>query len=477
MPKNNKRILLFSYNPVPTTEYKTVEGSALRTWNIAKALHAKGYEDITIAIWTAFPQTLKQFESIKLANYTADEQEFKTLTQDADAIIVNAALGDIPRRLFMNAPSTTTIIIDALSPMYVEHLTNSTDSHEDRLLRQWYFLNTHMMNEALVKSDYILVANEHQKHLYRGVLAGLGALFEYDDAQFVTLPAFHIKDTVINEAKTSRQDKINVLWFGGLYPWYDIGDLISAFAQEQISRMATLTIVGGSNPFYPKDNMRFNGKYINACRQADKLGLTKRGVVTFKDWVPYADRLKEFSACDIAITVNSSSIENAYSFRLGVADLVGHGVPIITNGGDYIGDVLAKEGVAFTIDTSSPENLRRSLIKVLEDKEAIQTARRRLLTELHDMVHLEGYIQNLVDCIESSRLRRDNARPTTPYLEAIATIERIKAGNPLSPLNREGNTMLDFHGIPTRTMVKITARRVVSGVAAKVRKALKKRHP
>jgi hypothetical protein len=149
--------------------------------------------------------------------------------------------------------------------------------------------------------------------------------------------------------------------------------------------------------------MRYNGKYIQAVETAKKHNLTDR-VVFFKDWVQYSERIeKAFNPADIAISMNSDFIENEYSFRLRVADLVGNGVPILTNGGDFLGEELIKSGVAFKIDVSSKEKLLSGVKKVLSDRKKLEKARQLLRDDLFEDVHIDKYINNLACAIESDK--------------------------------------------------------------------------
>jgi glycosyltransferase involved in cell wall biosynthesis len=421
-------ILILGYNPIPAPGYETVEGSGLRTWYTALVLQARGFENITIAISHRFPQSEQQLGGINVLNYHADETY--AWINEYDCVIVNAALGDITPRVIASAADSMTVIVDALSPMYVEYMASSLLPGADKQSRESYFDKTNDMNQALLRADYILVANDEQKHLYRGVLAGLGSLLDTDDSRFILFPAYIPQAVSGRTGKNARRKdtRFSLLWFGGLYPWYDIMDLIGAFHDKRIGSVARLTVVGGSNPFYPKDDLRFNGQYIAAVKQAEKLGLTKDKTVTFTDWVPYKDRIKVFHDHDVAISISKPSPENEYSFRIGVADLAGNGLPILTNGTDYLGKQLIKKGVAFLIDTSSPSSLESSLLKVVDVRESIREAGLKLKDSLYDELHLDLYVDDLVSAIELGVGQTKSSRHiNTPYTSALnlGVIERV----------------------------------------------------
>lgn len=431
-----KKILIFSYNPVPTKQYTTIEGSGLRFWRMAQALRAKKYTDITIAVWEKFPQNITVVDGIKLVNFTSNTEDLKQLCKNFDTVIFTCAMGNLSLDIYTAISKNSRIIVDAYSPMYVEFLTKSQDSSEDNTLVEVYRGYAQVFDRILIGADHILIANDNQKHFYRGVLGGIAALPDHDDSRFALLPAFVEKDTSVTK-RVKLHERISILWFGGVYPWFDIADVINVFSDPEIKSRAKLTIIGGSNPFYPKDNMRYNGKYIEAINST-KQQKTYNETVFFEDWVDYKERIeKAFNPADIAISINSDFIENEYSFRLRVADLVGNGVPIITNGGDFLGEWLIRHGVAFKVDLTNKETFSKSLKTVLTNKQQIETARKQLRTNIFEEVHIDKYIDNLISCIESKKplvRKNDNNifldtvdayidHPATPIAPSIQELE------------------------------------------------------
>ncbi len=449
------KILIFSSNPVPTKEYKTVEGSALRFWRMALALKSHGYDDITIAVWERFPQKHPVSEGIKLVNFAASLKKMSILMKDYDVVIFSCALGEISRRLLKAASAKNQVIVDAYSPMYVEILTKSHSEREDKEELKNYNYYVNVFNECLIKTDYALVANESQRHLYRGVLAAQGALVDYDDSKFIDLPAFVEISKGVKQKAIKERDRINVLWFGGVYPWFDINNIIKVFADPDIKRIAKLTVVGGSNPFYPKNNKRFNGKYMNAKKLSDELGLTDN-TIFFGDWVDYHDRIKIFNDADVAISINNLTVENDYSFRLRVADLVGNGVPVITNAGDPLGEELLSMGVAFRLDTSSRALIKDSMKIVLANRSGINEAKKRLIgKEIYERLHIDGYINNLIQVIENGskpRLAKRRGPEVDEYTQAQEAIVRIN----------------------TKNLLKLTGKRLVRAAGARSKRIFKR---
>lgn len=463
----SKRILLFSYNPVPTSEYKTIEGSALRFWRMALALQEKGVKDITIAIWQKFPQKVAANENIKITSFDDNPDNLKQLMSYYDVIIYSCAMGPLSKLIYDCFPADKLMIIDAYSPMYVEFLTKSLDKKGDDEILTHYVPYIDAFNECLMGCDYALIANDNQKHLYRGVLAGIGALPYHDDNKFITLPAFVEKSANVRQKEIRKNAKINVLWFGGVYPWFDIKDIINAFSKPDINSIANLTVVGGSNPFYPKDNIRFNGKYIESVAMCKKLGLYG-STIKFEDWVEYYDRIKIFNKSDIAISINNTFIENEYSFRLRVADLIGNGLPVMTNGGDYLGETLINQGVAFRLDISNSTKFEKSLKTILKNTAAINNAKIILQSDdVYDSVHIYKYINNVVNILENKTNQKKNRK------NAKMIINASKGGATESALPKYlDDELVQF--VPTANLLRVTTNRVKKAILVKTKKVIKR---
>lgn len=462
-----KRILLFSYNPVPTSEYKTIEGSALRFWRMAFALQEKGYQNITVAVWRDFPQTISAHRGIKITNFDDNESNLKELTKSYDVIIVSAAMGLITSKIRNSVPPSTRVVVDAYSPLYVEFLTKSLDKNEDAEHIKHYQGYVEEFNRSLLEADNILIANENQKHFYRGVLGGICSLLEHDDSRFIMLPAMVEYDDRVTR-RTTMPSKIRVLWFGGIYPWFDLSEIIDIFALDEVRESATLTIVGGANPFYPTDSKRYNGKYIKALERAEELSLIKEGVVTFEDWVEYDKRIELFNNFDVAISINKTGLENDYSFRLRIADMVGNGLPIITNGGDALGEKLIYDKVAFRVDDTTIKSIGDTFIHIINDRKKIEDARYLLRTTLLESMHLNAHIDNLITVIENNQVFTSRNNHSV-YIDSLDMrhAENILAAQHQNMIPKELKYE-DIVHISTKNLLQVALQRIKQSLKSRI---------
>jgi hypothetical protein len=394
-----KKVLVISYNTFPVEEVQNVEGTGLRYWRIACALKSAGSQ-VDLAVLDRNKPNIDEYDGIKIRSFSFNYEELDQLLSNYDVIIFSYAFGQLTKEIIDKSPENAILITDAISPYYVEALTKSKDSLQDSEIMRFYKDQVEYCNYALVNSDYIMVAAEKQKELYTGVLAGMGLLDEFETNRFILTPAYpELNNRIVNKTNNS---KINILWFGGMYPWFDPENLLEIFSSGKLKKIATLTVVGGSNPFYPKKDKRFNGAFDDFKKQSDQLGLTDK-TIFFKDWVGYDERINIFNSADLAVSINADNLENKYSFRLRLADMVGNGVPVVTNGGDPLGENLANRNLVFKFNFLDDKDLAIRFEKfIITNKNNIMELRKKLNNaEIRNSLSSTSAVISLLDVINS----------------------------------------------------------------------------
>jgi hypothetical protein len=121
-----KKCLVISYGPVPTPEFQTVEGGGMRAWGLANGL-LKNSVDVTVAINNSFPQTINEFDGIKLVNWGLDDS-FITLINSFDTVIMSYCMGDPSTFVVDNISPKVQLLLDVYVPIYVEVSARDTDT-------------------------------------------------------------------------------------------------------------------------------------------------------------------------------------------------------------------------------------------------------------------------------------------------------------------------------------------------------------
>lgn len=393
------KVLVVSYNPVPTSDTSSVEGSGLRCWRIAQSLRELGLNVRVAVLYSEKMLNSTVYEGIEIIPFQATNRGIEELgLSKYDSVVANFWMSGIAQKILDHIPKETQFIADLLSPFYVEFVSRGAGHSADSHIQKWYPTQLEECNRVLAGCDYALIASENQKHLYTGVLGGLGGLESWSADRFILFPG--VVEPNIAPKRTKSTKKLEVLWFGGLYPWFDFSVLIDIFSDPAVQEVAYLRVVGGSNPMYAKTDIRYNGQYVAANKQAKKSGLLNKHIF-FDDWVPYQERLKIFANADVAISLNSKGMENEYSWRLRVSDLAGNGVPVITNGGDPLGEKLISAGAAFRIDISTRKKAVSSLLAILKNSEKVNKSK-IALTTVSDELHTAYYAKELAKVISKN---------------------------------------------------------------------------
>src|SRR5690606_21459358 len=137
-----------------------------------------------------------------------------------------------------------------------------------------------------------------------------------------------------------------VLWFGGLYPWFRVEELLQAILSLSKHSRIKFVFVGGKNPF--NSNPDFTKQYdktVAFTENHELINLT----VYFVDWVDFDDRINWYKHADIVISLNQPGEENRYSWRTRVMDYVWGEMAIVTNGGDPLSEDLIREHAALRL--------------------------------------------------------------------------------------------------------------------------------
>jgi len=366
--KNSKSCLVVSYGPVPTPQYQTVEGGGMRAWGLACGLRGNGI-DVTVGINDSFPQELSEHDGIRIINWRLDDR-FTELINTYDSIVVSYCMGDPSVYIVNHLNDDVQLILDAYVPIYIE--ISARESKDIDAEYTAYSADLERFNKVLKRGDYFLCANEAQKTFYVGILSALGIINprSYREERVFIVP-FGIHDTPALASydpykKLGIKDKdFKVLWFGGLYPWFRIEELLGAILELSKRKDIKFIFVGGKNPFNPSPD--FFKQYEKAVSFAKEHRLTNN-TVYFVDWVDFDDRVNWYKNTDLVISLNNPGDENQFSWRTRVMDYVWGELAMLTNGGDPLSEDLVAAKAAVRLSELSAAAIVQSIEILHKDR-------------------------------------------------------------------------------------------------------------
>jgi len=168
-----------------------------------------------------------------------------------------------------------------------------------------------------------------------------------------------------------------LLWAGGIWGWLDPATPIRATKLLAAgSGPAThLVFLGTGRPGLERTGQ---AEYADRARELARSEGLEGTLVHFNEgWVPYAERGRWLAEADLGVSAHLDSLEARFSFRTRILDYLWARLPVVTTGGDELGDVVQREGVGRAVPAGDPDAFAAACRELL-DGYAGQEARQRI---------------------------------------------------------------------------------------------------
>jgi glycosyltransferase involved in cell wall biosynthesis len=377
----NKSVLIIGYAPPPLLGLRT-EGGGLRNWGLAKGIKNNIPE---YHVYYAYNTTLDDvlpdgvYEGISVFKWS--DSNLEELIYQCSTIVLSYCMGSDTTKILQYVNNSQQVILDCYVPIYTE--VSSRNASNSNLEYKDYQNSLHHWNNSFKRANVLVCANKHQENFYTGVLSALGVLnpLTYNNIRIRIIP-YGIDNTQPDPKRTPISDLLictsntpfKLLWFGGIYPWFDVTILIDAMKILRDKHNIVLTMVGIQNPFIT--NPDFLKTVENVKKKIELENISD--VINIHEWVDYESRADWYLDSDIIITINKPGIENEFAWRTRLVDYVWSGIPVLTNGNDPLGELLIKYGAAARCDIESAETLAESIQRLIIDKESLRKMSQRM---------------------------------------------------------------------------------------------------
>jgi hypothetical protein len=197
---------------------------------------------------------------------------------------------------------------------------------------------------------------------------------------------------------------------------------------------------------------------------ADSLGLTGRHVFFNEGWVRYDDRVNFLLDADAGVSTHFSHLETVFSFRTRILDYLWAGLPILSTGGDSLGDLVGSAGLGVTVAERDVDGAAAAITRVLYDAEFAAAARDAVAAERGRFEWPTALAPLVAFCADPHRAPDSTvdpnrmARHLVPPSTALGT--HLQRG---TTLLREGGPALLARRAVARTRRVIAARRGGTG--------------
>ena len=312
--KNNKELNVFDKCLASTSQGN-------RTWAFANILSK--FFDVTVLVpdinypgkdnidfeKIPFKITSFNYESAKL-NWS-EELDRKLLQSDFVIIQTIDGAG------FKNCsvlPGNIHVIVDGYSSLLTQIPIQNLYMHRIQRKVMWEKLIADY-TDLLIRSNCLLYSTSNQRQYYEGQFFMIGKL-GWKAFKFSTL--LKVSNGITLHDKTIKQNNndINLLWYGAIYPWYNPEILLDLLGGQNIN----IDFVGIKHP-------RFNKYYKNFIDKYEKNIDNYHNINVYENYTNSID----YSKYDAGICISNEWIENNYSTRYRLLEMLSHGLPIITN--------------------------------------------------------------------------------------------------------------------------------------------------
>ena len=398
LPRQKRSILVVSTGNTPSDSSTIVDGNGLRAWGIAKGLRDQGFQ-----VSLAQPTDSEGMDSAIGENgedlfYYSHPNRALELAESFDVVIIpinSPFKSNLAALMVDHLSDNHTIVLDAIVPIHHEYLARVGDTSEN--IQRNYEEMLPVWEKAYSGVDLILCGSERQKSYLIGLLTGTGIISAYNakNDRLVIVPFGIDSNSKTDETIQESEIKENlIVWYGGLYPWYDIQGLkrmVTKLTTEQIAVKFRIRVVGATNPLVNDEN------FLREARDFEK-ELTENPQVEFISWLPFEERMMAFENANFVLNFNSPSSETYLSSRIRMMDIINSGTPLLTNGGDFLSEKLIGLGAAFRVDLENLESLRSTIQGLVENPEVLANAR-SIMRNLSDQFTWKSAVNELAHAL------------------------------------------------------------------------------
>jgi glycosyltransferase involved in cell wall biosynthesis len=263
------------------------------------------------------------------------------------------------------------VVVDLYDPFMIENL------HYHRELGfEPYNTDLATWHLQMIRGDFFLCSSSEQRLYYLGWLTSLGRVnpltVEGDprlDRLIVELPFGTPEEDppqrpVRGQVLEGVDEDAPVLYFGGIYDWYDPLVVLDALpGLLDLDPRTTVVFVE-----HPHPDLTPLSTASKARVEAERRGWIGTRV-RFEPWRPYERRFELPQVCDLAVICHRPGLETDLSLRTRLVDLMWLGVPVVVTAGGTMARVVQETGAGVLVPPADPEALTSAVGAFLDDSE------------------------------------------------------------------------------------------------------------
>lgn len=403
-------------------------GPAIRAFEIAKALNVVANVKLVSTVHSSLV-----YEGLDISDVS--NGGMRPVVNWADVIVFQ---GHILASYPWIGATDKIIVADIYDPMHLENL----EQMKDRELVDRLHMSTDVttvLNEQIMRADFMVCASEKQRDFWMGQLAAMGrinpATYDQDSSlrSLIDVVSFGVQDAVPVQRRHAIKGAIEgigvddrvILWGGGIYNWFDPITLIRAVGRLAARRPEVKLFflgVAHPNPNVPKMQMAYD-----AIELSKELGLFNTTVFFNEGWVPYEDRADYLLDADLGVSTHLDHLETKYSFRTRILDYLWASLPVVATDGDTFAEIITRRGIGQIVQPEDIGGLEEALESVLFDDD-VRAPMVEASARLAALLKWEKVLEPLIGYVTTGQRAPDIAQGLriTPLLKVSALEARVR---------------------------------------------------
>jgi glycosyltransferase involved in cell wall biosynthesis len=336
-------------------------GVGTRFLTLARVLAEAGHE-VTLAV----PNDASEAPSIDGVDVVrADPATLGDQTDGHDWVLLHAHLGNH----YLSQRDDLPLVVDLYDPFLIENL------HYHKDLGFEPFATDHeTWRLQMGRGDLFLCSSEEQRLFYLGWLSALGRvnpLSLEDDPRlqrlivelpFGTPEADAPAAPPRSEALAGIDDGAPVLYFGGIYDWYEPETVLDAMP-ALLERDPRTVLIFVEHPHPELTPMEEAERVRALAKKRGWLGSSVR----FEEWRPYDRRFEIPQVADVAVVTHRPGLETDLSLRTRLVDLMWLGLPAVVTAGGTMARVVAETGAGSVVPAGDSGAVASAVAELLDN--------------------------------------------------------------------------------------------------------------
>ena len=377
MSRDGARVLVLSPEPVGAA----MAGPAIRAWELARVLADRCSVTLAAPAPSELPEDGGPPDAAPVL-LEAGVEDFEVLAgafERHDVVVAQRLPGQLLRAA---ARSPARLALDLYNALPIEVL-EAVGGLPEATVRRSQRIVTLSVLANLAAADLVLCASERQRDLWLGGMAVSGLL---DPGRYQSDPSFRSYLKVVPFGTPDgdppspadprpwpgigSDDRV-LLWGGGIWRWLDPITPIRAVELLRRTRDDVhLVFLGTGRPVAAEGASAAD----EAAQEAERLGLLGAGVHLNPGWESYAARGPLLAAADLGVSAHHDHLETRFAFRTRIVDYLWAGLPVVTSGGDTLGELVERRGAGAVVSPGDVAGFARACEELLDDDDLRERA-------------------------------------------------------------------------------------------------------